>query len=154
MAGAGGKFFPKAGGEGQPLEKIEVPRGPGKDHFGNFIAAVRSRKPSDLNAEILEGHLSSSLCHLANISYRLGELVPFNPRTKAFGDDRDAYETLERMELHLEKGNRIPTADVLYRLGRRLAVDAQAETIQGDPEAARLLTREYRKPFEVPGKAV
>ena len=49
------------------------------DHFGNFIAAVRSRKTADLNADILEGHYSSALCHLANISYRLGEQVPFNP---------------------------------------------------------------------------
>jgi len=39
-------------------------------HFANFIDAVRSRKPSDLHAEILEGHLSSALCHTGNISYR------------------------------------------------------------------------------------
>src|ERR1035441_7604420 len=37
-------------------------------HFANFIDAVRSRKPSDLHAEILEGHLSSALCHTGNIS--------------------------------------------------------------------------------------
>src|SRR5579883_33814 len=43
----------------------------GDDHFGNFIKAVRSRKVEDLNADILEGHLSSALCHLANVSYRL-----------------------------------------------------------------------------------
>src|ERR1700684_1615632 len=39
-------------------------------HFENFIKAVRSRKESDLNAPIREGHLSSALCHTANISYR------------------------------------------------------------------------------------
>ncbi len=44
----------------------------GGDHFGNFIEAVKARKPEMLNAEVLECHLSSSLCHLANISYRLG----------------------------------------------------------------------------------
>ncbi len=65
-------------------------RGPGKGHFGNFIAAVRSRKTADLNADILEGHHSAALCHLANISYRLGELVPFNSKTKAFGDNKVA----------------------------------------------------------------
>ncbi len=41
-------------------------------HFENFIKAVRSRNESDLNAPIHEGHLSTSLCHTANISYRLG----------------------------------------------------------------------------------
>ena len=64
--------------------------GRGEDgHFGNFIAAVRSRKTADLNADILEGHYSSALCHLANISYRLGEQVPFNTQTKAFGDCKE-----------------------------------------------------------------
>ncbi len=48
----------------------------GGDHFGNFIDAVRSRKSEDLNADILEGHLSSALCHLGNISYYLGTKVP------------------------------------------------------------------------------
>ncbi len=47
----------------------------GGDHFANFITAVRSRKIEDLNADILEGHLSSALCHLGNISYRLGSQV-------------------------------------------------------------------------------
>ncbi len=76
------------------LVKIEVERGPGRGHFGNFIAAVRSRKVEDLNADILEGHYSAALCHLANISYRLGQEVPFNKTTKAFGDDKEANETL------------------------------------------------------------
>jgi hypothetical protein len=44
------------------------------DHFENFLKAVRSRKVSDLNADILEGHLSSALCHTGNISYRLGKM--------------------------------------------------------------------------------
>ncbi len=87
------------------LVKVEVERGPGGGHFGNFIAAVRSRKVEDLNADILEGHYSAALCHLANISYRLGQEVPFNKSTKAFGDDKEAYETLGRMEEHL-KDNR------------------------------------------------
>src|SRR5262245_34643448 len=38
----------------------------GGDHFGNFIRAVRSRRREDLHADILEGHLSSALCHLGN----------------------------------------------------------------------------------------
>ena len=50
------------------------------DHFGNFVKAVRSRKKEDLNADILEGHISSALCHLANISYRLG-------KTRTVGQD-------------------------------------------------------------------
>jgi predicted dehydrogenase len=101
-------FFPKGSEAPAPLPQVEGvrPRGPAlksrERHFGNFIAAVRSRKPSDLNADILEGHYSAALCHLANLSYRLGEPVPFEPRTKAFGDDKEVYETLARMEEHLQ----------------------------------------------------
>ena len=39
----------------------------------NFIKAVKSRKREDLNAEVLEGHLSAAICHTGNISYELGE---------------------------------------------------------------------------------
>ena len=42
------------------------------DHFRNWLAAVRSRKSETLTAEIEEGHLSSALCHLANIAQRTG----------------------------------------------------------------------------------
>src|SRR4051794_13550645 len=148
----GGKFYPlgKEKEDGQPLPKVEGKRGPGKGNFANFIAAVRSRKVSDLNADILEGHYSSALCHLANISYRLGEQVPFNTQTKAFGDDKAAYETLERMEQYLSKTNGLKLDGLEYRLGRKLAVDAKAESFVDAPEADKLLTRPYRKPFVVP----
>jgi hypothetical protein len=145
---AGDKLYRKGGNKSEPLPEIGVKarRGPGGEHFGNFIAAVRSRKQEDLNADILEGHLSAALCHLANVSYRRGELAPFNGQTKAFGDNKEASEALERMREHL-KDNRVLLDGEQYRLGRKLIVNAQAERIEGDPEANRLLTRRYRKPF-------
>jgi hypothetical protein len=123
----------------------------GADHYANFVAAVRSRKADTLNADILEGHLSSALCHLGNISYRLGTQQPFDKKTKAFGDDKDAYESLERMEAHL-RDNRVPIDSMSYLLGRRLAVDPKTETFTNDKEANVLLAREPRKPFVVPDK--
>ncbi len=149
-----GKFFPK--GETKPvslagLVKSEIDRGPGGGHFGNFIAAVRSRKVEDLNADILEGHYSAALCHLANLSYRLGQDVPFNKATKAFGDDKEAYETLGRMEEHL-KDNQVVLDGLNYRLGRKLTFDAATESFVGDSEANQLLTRHYRTPFVVPDR--
>ncbi len=105
-----------------------------------------------LNADILEGHYSSALCHLANMSYRLGAEVPFNGQTKAFGDNREAYETLARLEEYLAKSNGLKLDGLKYRLGRKLMIDAASESIIGDAEANRLLTREYRKPFAVPDK--
>src|SRR5262249_7713003 len=120
-------------------------------HFANFVKAVRSGKSSDLNGDILEGHVSSALCHLANISHRLGSEQPFSKKAKAFGDDKEAAEALERTAEHL-KENKVPLDERNYRLGRRLTVDVKKETFVGDKEADALLTREYRKPFVVPEK--
>jgi predicted dehydrogenase len=151
----GGKFTRKGSDKAEPLSSlglnVEPTRGPGKGHFGNFLAAVRSRKVEDLNADVLEGHYSSALCHLANISYRLGTEVPFDKPTKAFGDDKEAYETLGRMEEHL-KENKVALSGLNYRLGRKLSFDAATESFVGDAEANQHLTRHYRAPFVVPDR--
>jgi predicted dehydrogenase len=76
-------------------------------HVRNFLAAVKSRNYRDLTADVEEGHISTSLAHLANISYRAGRQIDFDP---------------------------------------------DAETILHDDVAKRYLSREYRKPFEVPAK--
>jgi predicted dehydrogenase len=151
----GGKFAREGSKTFEPLEKLgittEPKRGPGKGHFGNFIAAVRSRKPEDLNADILEGHYSSALCHLANISYRLGTDVPFDAPASAFGEDGEVHETLARAAEHLRE-NDVSLDGTTYRLGRKLTVDAGTESFVGDAEANRLLTRPYRAPFVVPDR--
>ncbi len=78
----------------------EQQAGPARTEGGstweNFIQAVRSRKVSDLHAEIEEGHLSSALVHLANISYRLGRSLNFDPQTEQFVNDREANAMLRR----------------------------------------------------------
>ncbi|HPZ99762.1 MAG TPA: Gfo/Idh/MocA family oxidoreductase, partial [Phycisphaerae bacterium] len=123
----------------------------GGNHHRNFIDAVRSRKYTDLKADILEGHLSSALCHLANISYLRGTDVPFSSQHKAFGDNKEAYETFERTMEHL-KENKVPMDGETYRLGKKLIVDAANERFVGDEKANALLTREYREPFVVPNQ--
>jgi predicted dehydrogenase len=123
----------------------------GEDHFANFIKAVRSRKVEDLNADILEGHLSSALCHLGNISYRLGDEQPFGQKPQAFAKDKDAGETFERMEQHL-KDNKVALDTVKCRVGRKLNLEPTKEVFLGDKDANAMLTREYRKGFEVPEK--
>ena len=66
------------------------------EHLANFIDAVRSRKREDLNAEIEEGALSSTLVHLANICYRLGRTLHFDAaRMQCIGDD-EANKMLTR----------------------------------------------------------
>ena len=128
-----------------------APRGPGGGIFKNFIECVRSRKPVDLDAHILEGHYSSGLCHLANISYRLGKDVPFNKKTSALGDDKEVAATFEWI-CDILKANKYQLGEGTYRLGRTLEFDPETEKFVNDPEADKLLTRPYRKPFVVPEK--
>jgi len=66
------------------------------NHFNNFIDCVRSRRWQDLKADIQEGHLSSSLCHLGNIACRLKRSLKFNPHAETFIDDREADSYLTK----------------------------------------------------------
>ncbi|MBI4582226.1 MAG: Gfo/Idh/MocA family oxidoreductase, partial [Planctomycetes bacterium] len=147
----GTKFYPTGSETPEPLPQVEVADSPGKDNFSNFIAAMRSGQRSDLNAEILDGHYSSALCHLANASYRCGEMVPFNRKTKAFGDNQEAYETLARMEEHLT-AHGLKLEEMRYRLGRKLIVDPATGGVRGDHQANEILTGGSRKGFEVPDR--
>lgn len=133
--------------KGEVLQKFSGP----EDHFGNFLKAVASRKVEDLNADILEGHLSSALCHLGNISYRLGTVQPFEKKVEALTGDKEAQATLERTLEHL-KVNRVDLSETGCRVGRKLQIDPSKECFLQDKEADAMLTREYRKGFEVPSQ--
>ncbi|MGQ0633760.1 MAG: Gfo/Idh/MocA family protein [Planctomycetaceae bacterium] len=127
-------------------------------HYANFVEAVRRRDPEVLHADVLEGHLSSALCHLGNISYRLGDVLPASEVRRRLGGDYrlsdDCPETFERFSEHL-KANDVNLEVTRLRLGAMLKVDGRAEafTGYGSPRANALLTREYREGFEVPASA-
>ena len=147
-----GKFFAKGKSKGVPIENAPPPGAPeqGPRHMQDFIDCVRSRKREDLHAEILEGHRSALLVHLGNISYRLGEDVPFDRLTKTFDGDKLFRESFEDMKRHLADAGRLELANSTYRLGRALSFDAKAEKFLGDPDANRLLSQPYRGPYVVP----
>jgi predicted dehydrogenase len=66
-------------------------------HWANFIDAVRAGKDDVLHGHITEGHLSTSLCHLANISYRVGRSLKFNGGAEKFVNDAQADAMLKRV---------------------------------------------------------
>jgi hypothetical protein len=68
----------------------------GQSHFENFIEAVRSRKSSDLRAPLEQGHFSTTLCHLANISYRMRRSLKFDGTAERFVGDEEANRLLGR----------------------------------------------------------
>lgn len=118
-------------------------------HYDNFVKAVRSRKHTDLTADILEGHLSSALCHLGNISYRLGAEGPID-QVAELSNDKDALDALARMKAHLQD-NQLDPSKLIGRVGPRLTLDPATERFVGTlaDRANPMLSREYRKGFEV-----
>lgn len=148
-----GKLYQK--GSDTP-ERFSVPAGkvtPGGP-FGAFIAALKANKREMTNGDILDAHLSCIPIHLANISYRLGEKVPFSKQTKAFGDNKIAYDLFAEMHDIMEGGCKLPVDGTQYICGPWLEFDADKERFVGEraDEANALLRGKNRKGFEVPEK--
>jgi len=66
-----------------------------KLHMLNFLAACRSRNSKELHDGIDNAYLSASLCHLANISYRVGRKLTLE-EGPTFGNDSEANKLLTR----------------------------------------------------------
>ena len=138
--------------EGQTDPNPDTPPASKEDaHFENFIAAVRSRKSSDLHADILEGHLSSALCHIGNISHRLGAKADPGTLHEKIKSNKEATDSLDRMIEHLAQNGVDVKADQLT-LGAFLRLDPKTERFIGNGDADAMLTRDYRKPYVVPDK--
>ena len=123
----------------------------GGDHYANFIQAVRSRNQRELTADILEGHLSSALCHLGLISHRVGRAAAPGEIQAQIKSSAEASETFGRMREHLG-ANGVKLERTPLTLGAWLKLDVTAERFVGHEAANELLRREYRPPFVVPEK--
>jgi hypothetical protein len=124
----------------------------GKDRLmANFIDVVRSRKTADLYGPIEEGHISSALCHVGNISHQIGQAASPGAIADAVKGDAPLAEAYGRMAEHLA-ANGVDVKKTRLTLGQPLAIDAQAERFTGKSASAanKLLTRKYRAPFVVP----
>jgi predicted dehydrogenase len=120
-------------------------------HMQNFVDVVRSRKTADLYGPVEEGHISSALCHLGNISHRLGKGTPQGELVERVKSDGALSEANGRMMEHL-KANNVDLARDPLTLGMPLLVDSKAERMTGSNAAPAnaMLTRQYRAPFTVP----
>ncbi len=126
----------------------QIKRFSGKeDPFGNFIAALRSGKREDLNAEVLEGHLSTNICHAGNISYRLGQRASAADIRAQIGDLPVFQEMVDRYLEHLKAHDIDPGESTL---GPWLTCDTEHECFKDNARANELVKGFYRKPFEVP----
>lgn len=142
----GGMIFDK---DGKKTDKV-FNGGGDSHHFANFVSAVRSRKHEELNADILEGHLSSALCHVGNISYRLGSPVTAQAMAEQFASDQEALGTLDRFQQHLLE-NKVSPETTKITLGPKLTLSGSEEFSGAHAaEANKYLTRDYRAPYVVP----
>ena len=118
-------------------------------HFRNWLEAIQTRNAAKLTAEILEGHLSSALCHTGMISHRLGQKLPASRIRRQVKDNRLLAERFESFVDHLAR-NGIDLEKTQATLGPWLAMDPKSERFLDNPAADALLSRAYREPFVVP----
>jgi predicted dehydrogenase len=129
----------------------------GDTHVENFIQAVRSRKSQELKAPVAGGHTSSALCHLANISHRMGTHLTQPELRAQAGSRADVAETLDRFETHLA-ANGVDLLQARPVLGPVLDFLPDEERFASASEydlgawANRLIRDDYRPPFVVPEK--
>jgi hypothetical protein len=121
------------------------------DHYlwTDWLAAMRSRNADELSAEILEGHLSSALCHTGMISHRLGQTVPAGAIREQIQGHALAAERFAAMQEHLA-ANGVDLSQPRAALGPWLSLDPQTERFTDHAAANALLRRQDRPPFIVP----
>ena len=128
----------------------EIKRWKGKsNHHDNWLAAIAAGSSSKLNAEVLEGHLSSSLCHMGGISYQLGEKKPAAEIAENIRGNDLLSSSFDRMASHLRaNGVDIDQSNALT-LGSWLELDTDTEMFTNNDAANQLRSRQQRKPFVI-----
>jgi predicted dehydrogenase len=119
------------------------------DHFVNFIEAVRAGRRESLNAEVLEGHVSTAVCHTGNISYRLGEKASGKQMRAQVEQIPVFNDMFERLLEHLA-AHEIDVGAKTVTLGPWLEVDRQNECFKNNKRANHLVRGFYREPYVVP----
>jgi len=122
----------------------------GGGHAANFITAMRSRKVSDLKADVEQGHISSALCHMGNVSYRLGQTMSVGEIKDAIDRNAEMMDSFERMVLHLV-ANEVDLKAEPIMMGPMLTMDTEKEIFVGEHSnmANMLVRRNYREPFVI-----
>jgi len=151
-------YFVGGGGGGWAYDndgnKIKQFRGGGGGgHHQNFIDAVRSHKVSILNADIEKGHISSALCHMGNVSHRVGKKASVKQIRDQIGDNAELMDSFERMLDHL-KANEVDLEKEPLTIGPMLEMDPDKEVFVGEHSdwANMYLKRNYREPFVISEK--
>jgi predicted dehydrogenase len=133
---------------GKEIKRFQ-PTTPAQNH--NFIEAVRSRRADDLVSDVLQGHLSTVLVHLGNISHRVGRSLPDGEIRERIAGNPALAAAYERLQAHL-MANGVDLDKTPATLGAMLTFDPDTERFVGEfsQAANKLVARDYRAPFVVP----
>lgn len=151
----GGYFAGKNGGwifDNDGKKIVQIKGGGAENHQKNFLDAVRAGKRGMLTADIKEGHLSSALCHMGNISHIVGKQAAPEEIRDSIKSNANMIEAYDRFEAHLA-ANEVDFNQTPRYLGPMLEFDPQSERFIGNQyqsQANNLVTRNFRKPFVVP----
>ncbi|MDR1484963.1 MAG: Gfo/Idh/MocA family oxidoreductase [Planctomycetaceae bacterium] len=126
----------------------------GENHYANFIDAVIKNDPAAVNADARCGALSAAVSHLGNISYYLNEknkisVDELKKELKNIKSLDDNEATLDRTVEHL-RNNKVDLDKTPLSLGVLLKIDVSKEEFIDNQKANSMLSRDYRKGFEVP----
>ena len=135
--------------DGQEIQRWTTGKIP---HYQNWLNAIQENDSNQLNAPVVEGHRSTALCHLGNISHSIGtecDLNEIGDRLKDGGAGELFEDSYQRMLDHLKR-NEIDLAANRLTCGGWIELDSDRQQPKNNPPAEKLWTREYRKPFVVP----
>jgi predicted dehydrogenase len=86
--------------KGEKNEKVMDEKRSGGDgsilHMTNFLDACKSRNVKDLHGDVEVGAISAALCHLSNISYRVGHSLKWDDSARKFAGDAEANKLITR----------------------------------------------------------
>jgi predicted dehydrogenase len=146
----GGSVLINGGGKAfDPQGKLIKTFRSGDDHFVNFIEAVRSGRREKLHAEILEGHLSTRICHAGNISYRLGRQATQAEIRPLVRDIPEWNAMFDRLLVHL-RAHAVDVDAPSITMGPWLETVPGQECFVDNAAANALVKGFYRKPYVVP----
>ena len=119
--------------ESNPLAAEKARRDAAERQARRSLRAISSTpcaaaKPPTLNGKILDGHISSALCHTGNISYRLGKKTSPDEMREEFKGNKEAIDSLERLAAHLAANEVDINVDKLT-LGEFLKMDPKTEKL-------------------------
>lgn len=135
-------------GSGQSIQKWEG--GSDESHYQNFLTAAEANDPGQLNAPVLEGHLSSALCHTGGVSHQVGQLGTLTEVQRAAQAHPVFADAVERMLVHLRANGVDLDGQPQLVVGADLSMDPEREKFVNNEAGNALLRRSGSAPFQIP----